>query len=433
MEPVYVIGSGGREFALAEKFHREGRHVFAIPGNDGMQRAGYANVYSSSNMNIDEKFKFISGIVYPKSLIVVGPEDSLAAGIVNYLRNDGHLVFGPTKEASIVESSKCWSSEFMKRNGIPAPNFYNTQSRDDALDYVKRRKSPLVIKDDGLRHGKGVVVAHTLEEALPALKMSDRLNIQDLVDIDYELSAMAVVDVRNRKGRFSGDYRIMLYSMDHKRLYNGDNGPNTGGMGAVAPLKLPERIEKKIISDVMEKTIEGFVKEKIEFIGLLYPAIAVDRRGNVLVLEYNVRFGDPETQVVLNLMESSLHDYLMAATVGELHTMPPIRSRKGYSVIVNMTSNGYPKYPVTGLTIDGLEDDGQLMDRNITVVHSGTIAVDDIGKTVWRTAGGRVLGVLVGGADLPSTISETYSNVRKIHFPRNHHRDDIGQKALSLT
>lgn len=445
MNPVCVVGSGGREFTLVEKLSKE-TSTYVIPGNDGIQRSLSVPIFrlpEHIELDSQEAFNRVSNVAEyiqhrEKALIVIGPERPLATGMVNHLKRDGHLVFGPTQEASIVESSKCWSSEFMERNGIPTPSFYNPTTYQDAMDYVKKRGVPLVIKGDELAQGKGVTVARTFAVAQSDLhsKMVERrlggprVNIQDYVDIAYELSAMAIADVRKRNGHFTGDYRLLLYSMDHKPLFDDDEGPNTGGMGAVAPLPLPEEMKKRIRSDVIEPTIEGLIKEGIEFTGCLYPALAVDKKGNLYVLEYNVRFGDPETQVVLDLMNSSLYDYLMATTVGELHTMPEIRWRDGYSVIVNLGSPGYPDSPQLGFSIIGLSQNGQLEgDSNITVVHAGT----KFEKDTWITNGGRILGIRGRGSSLQSTIDAVYANVKRVYSQGGRYRSDIGRKAMLLT
>lgn len=444
VDTVFVLGSGGREFALAHKLYQEGHHVIAVPGNDGMERLGIAQTIPlPKNVKVDNKksFGYISEVAtqYNPSLIVVGPENPLAIGIVNYLNREGHLVFGPTQRASKIEASKCWSSEFMKRNGIRTPDFYNSASYQDALDYVKRRELPLVIKGDGLAQGKGVTVVRTFKDAQSNLysKMVEgrlggpKVNIQDYIDIAYELSAMAIVDVRRKNGHFTGDYRLLEYSMDHKQLLDDDKGPNTGGMGAVAPLPLSEEMRRKIRHDFIERTIEGLIKEQIEFTGCLYPALAVDKRGNIWTLEYNVRFADPETQVVIDMMESHLYDYLMAASVGELDRTPEIRWRNGYSVIVNIVSPGYPDSPKTGLPINGLNEKGQLAYRpDLTVVHAGTKFSEE--ANMWLTDGGRILGVRARGQTPPVAIQTVYSHIGMVYSEGSHYRGDIGRKAMML-
>ncbi len=445
MNPVYVIGSGGREFELARKLHEEGMDVSAIPGNDGIRRLRIARTFPlPGGIKIDsaEGFKYISDIASSyneKPLIVVGPEAPLIAGIGDAFDQEGYLVFGPKQSATWIEASKCKSSEFMRRNNIPVPAFYNPESYQDAISYVRRRKMPIVIKGDGLTQGTGVTVAEKLGDAEKALYIimvegklgGPRANIQDFIDISYEISATAIVDVRRRNGTFTGSYRLLPYSIDHKTLY-ANRGPNTGGMGAAAPLPLTESMKKRIVSTIIEPTIEGFVKEGIEFTGFLYPAIAVDKEGNLWVFEYNIRLGDPEAQVVLDRVES-LHHYLMAAYVGELDRMPEIKPKEGYSIIVNLVSRGYP-YPEkleTGFAIEGLDETGQLSESagGVTVIHAGTRYID--GKE-WITSGGRVLGVRAGERQLHSAIGTCYQNVKKVNFKGMHYRRDIARKALRL-
>lgn len=353
------------------------------------------------------------------------------------------MVFGSRKKESIVEASKCWSSDFMKRNGIPTPDFYNPENYQEAVGHVKKRKLKVAIKGDGLAKGKGVIIPHTLEEATEALYaiMIDgklggpRVNIQDFVDIEYELSAMAFVDVRRKNESFHGDYRLLPFSMDHKSLLDDDKGPNTGGMGAVAPIPINNELRGKVISDVIERTVEGFIKEGIEFNGCLYPALAVDRNGRFYVLEYNMRFGDPETQVVLYSMASRLQPYLMATATGELGMLPEIVTND-YSAIVNLVSPGYPHSPEIGLPINGLDDYGQLK-RPIEgqmVIHSGTKAIMEGNKVRWATNGGRVLGIMSSDPELSSAVCKSYLRGRG-DFSGFHgliYRTDIGKKALKL-
>lgn len=444
---VCVVGSGGREFALAGKLRTE-VETYAVPGSDGIERSllvASHRLPENVRLNSPEGFAYVSEVAShlaerEKPLIVVGPEDPLAGGMSDYLQREGYHVFGPRQAAAIVEASKCWSAEFMKRNEIPVPNFYNPETYDEAMEYVKRRGSTLVVKGDRLAGGKGVEVVRTLEEAQAALhkRMIGRelggpgVSIQDFIDISYELSAMAIVDVRRRNGNFRGDYRLLLYSMDHKSLYDNNTGPNTGGMGAVAPVPLTEEMKRRIVSAIIEPTIEGFVKEGIEFTGCLYPALAVDKQGNLWTLEYNVRFADPETQVVLDLMESSLYDYLTAATVGELHSMPEIEWREGYSVIVNKVSRGYPEKPEVGFDIEGLDESGQLKgELDVRVIHAGTRYSED--KGVWKTDGGRVIGFRAGGPTLDSALWTVSRGLTRARFEGEHYRTDTGRTALELS
>lgn len=442
---IGVVGSGGREFALAEKLRTEVA-TYAVPGSHGIERSLSMPSFrlpENMKLNSPEGFAYVSNIGNrlgnrKRLLFVIGPEDPLAGGMSDYLQREGYFVFGPTQAASVAEASKCWSAEFTRRNGIPAPTFYNPESYQDALDYVRRKGLSLVVKGDGLAGGKGVTIVETFEEAKADLyaKMVEgklggpRVNIQDKIDIAYELSAMAIVDVRKRNGRIAADYRLLLYSMDHKPIGDNDKGPNTGGMGAVAPVPLTEEMKRRIVSTIIEPTIEGFEKEGIEFTGCLYPALAIDKDGNIWWLEYNVRFPDPEIQVVLDLMDSPLHDYLMAATVGELHRMPAIRWREGYSVIVNLTSRGYPEPPKTSYVINGLDDKGRLINpvEGVTIVHAGT----RYEKDKWLTDGGRVVGVRSRARDLQSAINRAYSGVEEIYFDGVHFRRDIARKALAL-
>lgn len=436
VDPVFVLGSGGREFALALKLYEEGHDVISIPGNDGMERLGIARSFHlPKDMNLDNEGSFHPVLElankYRPSLIVVGHENQLSSGIVNFLNDNHFLTFGPRREYSIVEASKCWSSEFMKRNRVPTPDFLNPETYGEAIGYLKYSETLPVIKGNGLGSGKNVTVPNTYDEAQAALHEimvegksgGPKVNIQQRVDIDYELSVMAIVDVRKRNNVLSGSYRLLPFSMDHKHLYDDDKGPMTGGMGAVAPIPISDELKTRITTDVIERTIEGFMKEGIEFTGCLYPAIAKDKKGNIWVLEYNMRFGDPEIQVVLRVMGGSLYEYLMAVTTGELDGMSQIGT-KGYSMIGNLVSSGL------FTEIQGLNYEGQLPNSDLIVVHAGTKASDSGWYTDVENRR-RVMGYLSWDDKLPMAIDKVNHGLMK-YSSGLHHRNDLGMKALKL-
>ncbi|MFB5611640.1 MAG: phosphoribosylamine--glycine ligase, partial [Nitrosopumilaceae archaeon] len=396
MTNVLVVGSGGREHALSWKLSQSSNvdKVFTAPGNGGTE-----NNVAISVDNIDELADFAK---QNDCFTVVGPEAPLALGIVDKF-NEKHLkIFGPTKNAAQLESSKIWAKQFMKRNHIPTADFEIFDDPYEASLYVKSISYPVVVKADGLAAGKGVMVCDSTEEALAAIETilvkktfgdaGNKIIIEERID-GIEASYIALCD---------GNVAIpMASSQDHKRIYDNDRGPNTGGMGAYSPTPIIDHsIAEKIQKNVIEKTISGMKSEGIPFIGFLYAGVMI-KNGEPYVLEFNVRMGDPECQPITMRMDFDLYDYLIAASDGKLSSMPPISWKKQTAVCIVLASKGYPESYPKNEKISGLEQSTE----DFFVFHAGT--KKENGTIL--TNGGRVLGVTALGNDLQSAISNAYS------------------------
>jgi phosphoribosylamine--glycine ligase len=416
---VLVVGSGGREHALGWKLVQSPKveEIFFAPGNGGTK----INVDIHVD-NIESLAKFASE---NNCLTVVGPEVPLAAGIVDEFTKRGLRIFGPTKNAAQLESSKVWAKNFMKRNGIPTSRFEIFDDAKKAKDYAKSVDYNLVVKADGLAAGKGVIVCNDSVEAVSAIEKilvnknfgtaGSRIILEERID-GVEASYIAISD---------GNVAYpMATSQDHKRIYDGDKGPNTGGMGAYSPTPvIDDNLTKYIQKNVIEKTIESMKKEGIVFKGFLYAGIMV-KDGKPYVLEFNARMGDPECQPIMMRMESDLYEYIQASIGGTLSTLPKISWKKQSAVCVVLASKGYPDSYPNNEEIKGLDTE----DKNSYVFHAGTKHVHD--KIL--TNGGRVLGVTAIGDKLEDAISNAYARIEKISWPSKYCRTDIGRKGLSL-
>jgi phosphoribosylamine---glycine ligase len=416
---VLVIGSGGREHALGWKLAQSPKvdEIFFAPGNGG------------TAINIDIHVDNFSSLVKFASendcLTVVGPEVPLAAGIVDEFTKRGLAVFGPTKNAAQLESSKVWAKNFMKRNGIPTAHFEIFDDPQKAKDYAKSVDYLLVVKADGLAAGKGVIVCNDSAEAIDAIEKilveksfgtaGSRIILEERID-GVEASYIAISD---------GNVAYpMATSQDHKRIYDGDKGPNTGGMGAYSPTPvIDDKLAEEIQKNVIEKTITSMRKEGNVFKGFLYAGIMV-RDGKPYVLEFNARMGDPECQPIMMRMESDLYEYIKASIDGTLETLPKISWKKQSAVCVVLASKGYPDSYPKNEEIIGLE----INDNNSYVFHAGTKHVND--KIL--TNGGRVLGVTAIGDKLEDAISNAYARIEKISWPSKYCRTDIGKKGLTF-
>ena len=422
---ILVIGSGGREHALAWRLAQSPRveKVYVAPGNAGT--AGTPNLENLAISDLNELADFAAS--NDIAFTVVGPEAPLAKGVVNIFRDRGLKIFGPTKEAAQLESSKDFAKAFMKRHGIPTAEYETFTDAEAAHAYVRRKGAPIVIKADGLAAGKGVVVAMTEEDAHEAVdfmlqdnKLGDagaRIVIEDYLDGE-EASFIVMVD---------GEHVLpMATSQDHKRLLDNDEGPNTGGMGAVAPNPYyTKELAAECIENIFLPTIRAMRAEGRPFRGCLYFGLMLTKSGPKVV-EYNCRFGDPETQVVLPLLESDLLHIMQACTDGTLAEQE-VKFSDGAAACVILASGGYPVAYEKGKPITGLVD-GQLPgEENVTVYHSGTAITED-GQLV--TNGGRVLGVTATGPRLTNALSHAYEAAEKISFEKLHKRTDIGMRAL---
>ena len=418
MVNVLVIGSGGREHAIGWKLGQsdEVDTVFFAPGNGG----------TSNNVPIpvdglDDIVKFASE---KDCFTVVGPEAPLAMGIVDIFNEKGLKIFGPTKDAAQLESSKIWAKKFMKRNNIPTAAFEVFNDATAAKEYVNETEHNVVVKADGLAAGKGVIVCNNKDEAKDAIDMmlvnkkfgdaGTNIIIEDRID-GVEASYIALSDGKK--------VIPMATSQDHKRVYDGDNGPNTGGMGAYSPtLAIDEVLSQKIQEKIIDKTITSLRNEGITFKGFLYAGIMLND-GEPYVLEYNVRMGDPECQPILMRMNSDLFQYLKACVNDTLEKMPPISWKNKSAVCVVLASKGYPESYPKGDEISGLD----LMYDDAYVFHAGTKKQN---KKIIAN-GGRVLGVTALGDTLESAIKSAYSVAEKIFWENKYSRTDIGKKGLS--
>ena len=414
-----VIGSGGREHALSWKLSQSSKveTVFTAPGNGGTE--------NNVPIDIDDIDGLADFAQKNNCFIVVGPEAPLAEGIVDKFNQKNLKVFGPSKMAAQLESSKIWAKNFMKRNNIPTARFEIFDDSKKAHEYVQSLDYNVVVKADGLAAGKGVIVCNSTDEAVSAIDTilvkkifgdaGNRIIIEERID-GIEASFIAISD---------GDVAIpMASSQDHKRIFDDDEGPNTGGMGAYSPTPIIDDIlAKKIQEDVIEKTIQSMKNEGIIFKGFLYAGIML-RDGKPYVLEYNVRMGDPECQPITMRMDFDLYDYFVASADGTLSLMPLINWNKKFAVCVVLASKGYPESYLKDEIISGFDT----VSSDAYVFHAGTKKSD--GKIL--SNGGRVLGVTALGDSLELAISNAYDAVKKISWSSKYCRTDIGKKGLDF-
>ena len=418
MVNVLVIGSGGREHAIGWKLGQSDNvnTVFHAPGNGGT-----LNNVPISVDNLGELAKFASE---NNCFTVVGPEAPLAMGIVDMFNEMGLKIFGPTKKAAQLESSKIWAKQFLKRNNIPTAAFEVFNDAVKAKEYVNQIEHNVVIKADGLAAGKGVIVCDSKAEAEKSIDMmlvdkkfgdaGNNIIIEERID-GIEASYIALSD---------GKIAIpMATSQDHKRIFDNDKGPNTGGMGAYSPTPIIDKdLSQKIQEKIIDKTISSLRNEGITFKGFLYAGIML-KDGEPYVLEYNVRMGDPECQPILMRMDSDLFEYLMGSVNGTLKTMSPISWKNKSAVCIVLASKGYPESYPKGEEIFGL---GNAFD-DACIFHAGTKGLDK--KII--TNGGRVLGVTALGDTLEAAIKHAYDVTEKISWENKYLRTDIGKKGLS--
>ncbi|MBT8242689.1 MAG: phosphoribosylamine--glycine ligase [Nitrosopumilus sp.] len=418
MVNVLVVGSGGREHALSWKLSQSPKvdTVFTAPGNGG----------TLNNVPIDVNDLEGLAVFAQKNncFTVVGPEDPLAAGIVDRFTQKNLKIFGPTQKAAQLESSKIWAKDFMKRNHIPTARFEIFEDAQKAIEYVKSLDYNVVVKADGLAAGKGVIVCNSIDEAISAIQTilvkktfgdaGNRIIIEERID-GIEASYIALSD---------GNVAIpMASSQDHKRIFDNDEGPNTGGMGAYSPTPIiNDSLANTIQEQIIEKTIHAMKAEGILFKGFLYAGIMI-RDGKPFVLEYNVRMGDPECQPITMRMNFDLFDYFLASTDGNLSSLPPASWKSQSAVCVVLASKGYPESYSKNDEITGFDSipDGAM------VFHAGTKKSD--GKIL--SNGGRVLGVTALGDTLNSAITNAYAATEKITWTQKFYRKDIAQKGLS--
>ncbi|MDY2846884.1 MAG: phosphoribosylamine--glycine ligase [Oscillospiraceae bacterium] len=421
---ILVVGGGGREHAIIMKLAESSRveKLYCAPGNGGISR--YAECFDVSATDIDGIVALAKKLSV--DMVVVAPDDPLVLGMVDALNAEGIMTFGPNKAAAIIEGSKVFSKELMKKYNIPTAKYETFSDSASAIAYLKSENSyPAVIKADGLALGKGVIIAANEEEAVEAVKsMIDGRQFGDssaTVVIEEFLTGPEISVLSFTDGK---TVVPMMSSMDHKRALDGDKGLNTGGMGTIAPNPFyTKEIAEECMNNIFLPTIKAMNSEGRTFKGCLYFGLMATPKG-VKVIEYNCRFGDPETQVVLPLLDTDLVDIFEAVYKGTLSDMD-IKWKNECCSCVVMASGGYPKSYPKGLEITGLDDKGQV--GGVFVYHAGTKYENDR----FLTNGGRVLGVTATGDTLSDALKKSYDAVDKIHFDNAHFRRDIGQRALS--
>jgi phosphoribosylamine--glycine ligase len=419
---LLVLGSGGREHALAWKLHesQQMEELYCAPGNAGIaQEAECTPVDLSQTKAIVELAKRLHA-----DLTIVGPEAPLVAGVVDEFEKEGLAIIGPSKAAARLEGSKIFAKEFMRRHNIPTARFEVAESYEEAVKTLARFPLPVVVKADGLAAGKGVVVAHNPVEAEQAVgdfmlrktlgSAGDRVVIEECLKGE-EASFIVLTDGRG--------ILPLVPTQDHKALLDGDQGPNTGGMGAFSDDSLlSESLHDEILRSIVAPTLAGMEMEGSPYRGFLYFGLMMTPLGPML-LEYNVRLGDPETQPILMRLRSDLVDLLVASRQGQLATVD-VHWSPNPAVCVVLTSKGYPGQPEIDKTITGYEPVEAL--GGVKIFHAGTRVKDH----QLLTAGGRVMGVTAIAEDLPSAIQRAYAGVSKLQFEGMHYRKDIGAKAL---
>lgn len=417
---ILVIGSGAREHTLVWKLAQSDqvKKIYAAPGNGGITES--AECVPIKDNAIEE----LASFAHDKSvdLTVVGPEQPLTMGIVDYFQSKGLKIFGPTQKAAMIEGSKAFAKEFMSKYHIPTAPYKIFDKIDEALKFVKEINLPVVIKADGLAAGKGAVIVNSLERAEQTLKemmvlkifgeAGNRVVIEDKLEGE-ELTLLAFTDGRS--------VLPMIPSQDHKAVYDNDEGPNTGGMGAFCPVPFASnRLLENIIDLVLEPAIRGLTREDRPFKGVLYAGLMITDFGPK-VIEFNCRFGDPETQVVLPLLDVDLAEIMMAIAEQDLR-IDELNFKDQYSVGVVLASGGYPKKYETGFPIKGIE---LAQAGNRQVFHAGT----QIREGLLVTSGGRVVTVCGQEENLQDAIAHVYEGVEKVKFEQAHFRKDIAARA----
>lgn len=417
---ILVVGGGGREHATVKSLAKEGREIFCAPGN-----AGIANLATC----VDIKTNDIDGIVKFATenkidLAVVSQDEPLVLGMVDALQNAGIRAFGPNKAAAIIEGSKAFSKDLMKKYNIPTAKYEKFTDSEKAINYIKEQNSyPTVIKASGLALGKGVIIAENFEDAKEAViemleggkfgESGNEIVIEEFLT-GTEVSVLAFTDGKCVKP--------MISSKDHKRAFDGDKGLNTGGMGVIAPNPVYTKdVEKQAFEQIFIPTINAMNAEGRTFKGVLYFGLIITEQGPK-VIEYNCRFGDPEAQVCLSLLDTDLLEIMNAVIDGKLEKVD-FSNKEGAAIIVMMCSGGYPESYAKGKEISGINADGQ-SDKFDYIFHSGTAIKD--GKYV--SNGGRVLGFVCLGKDVKDAQDKVYANIDSVKFENSFYRHDIGGK-----
>ncbi len=415
---VLVVGNGGREHALAWTLLQSPNveQVICTPGNGGT-----ASMNNCQNLPLAvDDFAGIAQAVLKNqiSLVVIGPEVPLSLGIVDYLRQRNIAVFGPTKSGARIESSKSWAKEIMSQANVPTAASKTFTDAVTAQEYLQRVGAPIVVKADGLAAGKGVVVAETIEEAIAAVdelwsQDSGKLVIEEFLS-GAEISVLALTDGKT--------IRSLIPAQDHKRIGEGDTGKNTGGMGAYSPVPLvTAELMARIEQEVLQPTLEALNQQNIDYRGVLYAGLMITPLGDPKVIEFNCRFGDPEAQVVLPLLDTPLDEILLACVEQRLEQLPPFNWKAGSAVCVVAAAGGYPDAYETGKAIAGISEVNQ---EGVIIFQAGTKLQQD--RLV--TDGGRVLGITAIGDDFAQAVAIAYDAVKSVQFEGMYYRRDIGHK-----
>ena len=422
---ILLIGSGGREHALAWKLSQSPKceKIYCAPGN-----AGIAEVAECIDIGVEDITALVQFVKDSNiDFVVVGPEASLVAGIVNPIQDLGVPIFGPTKEAAILEGSKGFMKDLCKKYNIPTAQYERFTDIEKAKEFINKLGAPIVIKADGLAAGKGVIIAETIEQAKEAAEdmlsgnaignAGAEIVVEEFMDGE-EMSFFALSDGQN--------FVPLASAQDHKRVHDGDEGPNTGGMGAYSPAHFASKdLEQKIIDRIISPTVEGMKAEGIPFAGVLYAGLMIVD-GEPKLIEYNARFGDPETQPLLMRLENDLVDLLLASANGNMKDyQDQIKMSDDVTLCVVMAAKGYPAAYEKGTEIDGTE---RLHDLdNIQLFHAGTLR-DNSGALV--NSGGRVLNVVGKGATTQEAQERAYAALQQIDWAEGFYRKDIGWRAI---
>ena len=420
MMETLIIGGGGREHCLVWKIKKSVSKIFCIPGNGGISHD--AETVDIKLKSLDELLKFAKEKKI--DLTIVGPEAPLVSGIVDKFREGGLKIFGPNKLASQIEGSKIFAKELMKKYNLPTGSFEIFDNSSSAIKYIEKRSLPIVVKADGLAQGKGVIVANSKDEAIRG--------VEDILDkrIFGDSGKRIIIEEYLSGEEFSfivftdGETIVPLQTaQDYKRVYDGDKGPNTGGMGSYSPVPfISKSLQEFAQNKIMKATVKSLYKEGITYQGVLYGGLILTKEG-VKVLEFNSRFGDPETQAVLPLLKTDLVEIIENVLDFNLHKVK-IEWHNKVCVCVVLSSGGYPGEYEKGKEIRGLEDLKDIED--LIIFHAGTKKEDN----KFLTSGGRVLGVCAMDINFKLAIDKVYKNIEKIKFEKMHYRSDIGRKVL---
>jgi len=419
---ILVVGRGGREHTICWKLSQSPKvsKLYCAPGNAGI--ASVAELVAINETEFDKLTAFAKDNAI--DLAVIGPEDPLFEGIADAFEAAGIKVFGPNKAAAIIEGSKSFTKDLLKKYDIPTAAYETFTAFEPALEYVRKQGAPIVIKADGLAAGKGVTVAQTLEEAEEALRTimldkafgaaGDKVVVEECL-FGQEMSILAFVDGET--------VRPMPEAQDHKPIFDNDKGPNTGGMGTYSPVPhMPKSVYDEAVETIIKPTAAAMVKEGRPFRGVLFAGLMITPEGKPKTIEFNCRFGDPETQVVLSRLESDLAELFLATVEGRLSEVAPPKWSDDSAVCVVLAAGGYPGSYRKGDPIEGLDE----VQESI-VFHAGT-TTDAQGRTV--TNGGRLLGVTATGATIDEARRKAYADVDRIRYEGKQYRTDIGKKAL---